>query len=119
MSSFIDLMGNDVWSEPDILARVRAVIEGVVPLARQDELRTIMLGHLGQMRSATPEEFTEIMQVKALTEAAAETAAAARADMALLLEVMALERCTALFSDASQAAQTLYARRNPAPEVLE
>ena len=119
MTSFVKLMANDVWSEADILVRVRATIESVVPLARQDELRTIMLGHISQMRLATPEEFAEIMQVKALTEAAAEMAAAARADMALLLEAMALEQGRVLPGEASQAAQALAALRRPAAKAAQ
>ena len=91
MASFINLLASDLWSEADILARVRAQVEGIVPTARQDELRTIMLGHIAQMRVATPTELGEIMQVGALTEQAAVDAAAARADMALLTQVIALE----------------------------
>ena len=50
-----------------------------------------MLGHIAQMRQASQEELGEIMQVQALTEQAVLDNAAARADMALLTQVIALE----------------------------
>lgn len=98
MASFINLLASDLWSEADILARVRAQVEGIVPTARQDELRTIMLGHIAQMRVATPNELGEIMQVGELTEQAAVDAAAARADMALLHGALAYEAALARLS---------------------
>lgn len=90
--SYVNLLANDVWSESDITNRGRAVIESQVSEARQNELRTIMLGHIAQMRTASPEELGEIMLVQALTEQAVLDNAAARADMALLLDVMEHER---------------------------
>lgn len=93
--SYVDLTKNDVWSESDITNRGRALIESQVSEARQNELRTIMLGHIAQMRVASPEELGEIMQVAALTEQAAVDNAQARADMALLNEVMAYEAALA------------------------
>lgn len=89
--SYVNLLANDVWSESDITNRGRAIIESQVSEARQNELRTIMLGHIAQMRVATPEEMAEIMQVQALTEQAVLDNAAARADMALLAQAQALE----------------------------
>lgn len=115
MTSFVNLLGSDIWSEADIVARGRAVISGQVSEARQNELRTIMLGHIAQMRQATPEELGEIMLVQALTEQAALDNAAARADVALLAEVMAYEATGE--GELSDAGQVLYALRNPAPEA--
>ena len=117
MTSFVNLLGSDLWSEADILARSRAVINSQVPEARQNELRTIMLGHIAQMRGASSEELAEIMQVAALTEQASTDNAAARADMALLTEVMAYEATGE--GELSDGAQVLYVLRNPAPEVAE
>lgn len=89
--SYVNLLANDVWSDLDITNRGRAVIAAQVSEARQNELRTIMLGHIAQMRAATPEEMMEIMQVQALTEQAVLNNDAARADMVRLTEVQALE----------------------------
>lgn len=91
MTSFINLMGNTVWSEADIINRGRATIASVVSAERQNELRTIFLGHLAGMRVATADELAEIGLVKALTEKSAAENTQARTDMALLHEVFPLE----------------------------
>lgn len=93
--SYVNLLANDVWSESDITNRGRAVIESQVSEARQNELRTIMLGHIAQMRQASPEELGEIMLVQALTEQAVLDNAAARTDALLLAQVMELESAIA------------------------
>lgn len=114
--SYVDLMASDVWTEADIVNRGRALINEQVPEARQDELRTILLGHIAGMRSATPEELAEIALVQQTTEAVVLTNAASRADMALLSEVLAVEAGATALEDASEAAQALHTLRNP---VLE
>lgn len=98
MASFINLLGNDIWSQQDILNRCRAVIESTVSAARQNELRTIMLGHISQLRTATAAEMEEIMLVKTLTEEAADMVRAATADMELLSSAMAVESAMARIS---------------------
>lgn len=72
MASLIDMMANDVWSDADISNRCRTLKESRVSPAREDELKTIMLGHIAKLRTATPEELGEIMLVKQLTEEAAD-----------------------------------------------
>lgn len=120
MTRFIDLMASDVWSEADILARVRAVTEAAVPKIRQAELQMIYLGHITQRRAATEGELAEILQVKQLTEDAATSATQARADMALLASVMALEADPELIADDTPIdVLALFSLRNPAPVVLE
>jgi hypothetical protein len=89
--SYVNLMANDVWTEADIQNRGRALVASQVSEVRQNELRTILLGHLAGMRTATAEELAEITMVKDATEATAVTNAAARADMALLFDARALE----------------------------
>ena len=91
----INLMGNDVWSEADIMAHGREVINSHVSVPRQDELRTIMLGHIAQMRVATPDELAEIALVQQVTEVQVLANAQARADMVLLAEVLAYEHYVA------------------------
>lgn len=90
-SSFINLMGNDVWTDIDILARQRATIASIVSSDRQDELRTIMIGYLAGMRTATPAELAEVAMIKSTTEAAYAVTIQARLDMALLAETLAIE----------------------------
>ena len=112
--SFINLMADDVWTDADITNRARATIASAVSEARQNELRTIMLGHVAGLRTATPAELAEIMQVKALTEQAAAAAAQARADMALLSQVLAAEAGdpTPLSPAAAELMDAREARRN-------
>lgn len=87
----INIYANDVWSEEDIVAHGRAVINAQVSPERQQELQTIMLGHIAQMRTATLAELAEIGQVAAITEAQSLENVQARADMSLLADVLAHE----------------------------
>lgn len=143
MTRFINLLGTDIWSEADILARGRALIAAQVSSVRQQELQTIMLGHMAQMRTATPEELAEIALVGQITQAQSAENDAARSDMALLLAVMAYEQAVkrlaqdivvsedtelvaqditerntaqALIDTAPLPVQPLYAERNPIPK---
>ena len=96
--SIINLLKSDVWSEADITNAGREIIASQVSEARQNELRTIMLGHLAQLRPATQDELVEINLVQQLTVAQAAANDAARADMALLNDVMAYESALARLS---------------------
>ena len=90
--SIINMLKSDVWSEADIVSAGRTAINAQVSMERQQELQTIMLGHIAQMRTATAEEMAEIALVQQVTEAQVIANAAARADMALLNEVLAYEQ---------------------------
>lgn len=107
----INLMASDVWSEEDIVAHGRAVINAQVSLDRQQELQTIMLGHIASMRVATPAELEEIATVAAITEAQSVENTQARADMARLSEVLAYEADDTL--TLSTEGQALYDLRHP------
>ena len=89
--SIVNLLKNDIWSEADIVNAGRAAIYSQISFDRQQELQTIMLGHIAGMRTATMEEMAEIAQVQAVTQAQVIANAAARADMALLNDVLAYE----------------------------
>lgn len=89
--SIINLLKNDVWSEADIVNAGRAVIYSQISFDRQQELQTIMLGHIAGLRAATPDELAEIATVQAVTEAQVIANAEARADMARLNAVLAYE----------------------------
>lgn len=89
--SIVNLLKNDIWSEADIINAGRAAIYSQISFDRQQELQTIMLGHIAGMRTASMDEMAEIAQVQAVTQAQALANAAARADMALLNDVLAYE----------------------------
>jgi hypothetical protein len=116
--SYINLLANDAWSEADIVAHGRAVIDAAVPAARRSELQTIMLGHIAGMRVASAEELAEIANVQAITELTATANDLARADMVVLLEVMAFE-ADPVDKTLSPAAQAVYDLRHPVVQASE
>ena len=89
--SIVNLLKNDIWSEADIINAGRAAIYSQISFDRQQELQTIMLGHIAGLRTALPAELAEIATVQQVTEAQAVANDEARADMARLLAVMAYE----------------------------
>ena len=89
--SIINLLRSDVWSEADIVNAGRAVIYSQISFDRQQELQTIMLGHIAGLRAATPDELAEIAMVQQVTEAQVIANAEARADMDRLNSVLAYE----------------------------
>jgi hypothetical protein len=109
--SYVDKLSNSIWEEYDILAAGRAIIDSVVPLARRHELQTILLGHISQLRSATPQELAEIGEVQAITEQVSLLNEASRLDMLLLNEVLAYESDNT--KELSQEGLELYNLRNP------
>lgn len=117
MTSFINLLSTVVWSEADILARVRSVTEAHVSKIRQAELQMIYLGHITQQRTATDDELLEIQMLKQLTEDGSVAAADARADMALLSAAMAYEASVARL--ALQPGEVDLTERNAAQSVID
>ena len=91
MGKIVDLMADLEWSEADLDNRIRHQVASVVSEARQSELRTIMLGHIAGMRTATAKEMGEILLTKQLVEEAGLDLIEGRADMALLREVWQVE----------------------------
>ena len=89
--SFVDLMANDVWSEADIIRRTEAMIRSEFPAEVETILnRKIVASGMGQYE-LTQAEMIEVGRYKAVAEAAQIEGAAARADMALLAQVLAYE----------------------------
>lgn len=142
--SFINLMANDVWSEADIKARLHAEIRSSISEMVETELNRALQGlALGLHALSTSEQ--EVLQLfKAETNRVALLGVTARADMALLTEVLALEaakvrlaepvvdplaepeavaldaqerQCAQIAADAaSPQARALFLLRNPTPD---
>lgn len=91
MSSFINLMGNDVWSEADIKARLHAEIRSAISAYAETELNRALQGMAMGMHQLTPHEQEQLMLFKAATDRVEILGTAARSDMALLHEALALE----------------------------
>lgn len=84
--SFVDLMGNDVWSPSDIDARVALQIRS--RFSADDELKAARLARKAEQE---PEDSAFIADVDAWIAVCVEEGRQARADMALLSEVFVME----------------------------
>ena len=90
-NSFIDFLASDVWSEQDIVARTEAMIHSEFSLEREGIINRKVTGAaLGAYR-LTVEEGAELQAYQLACEQARQAGNAARADMALLREAMAVE----------------------------
>ena len=91
MTSFVDLMGNDVWSEADIKSRLHAMIRARFSEQVEAELSRAVMGAMLGQHQITPLEGAAIAAFKALTDEVAVIGVQARADWALLQQVFAVE----------------------------
>lgn len=133
--SFIDLMANDVWSEADIIRRTEAMIRSEFPAEIETILNRKIAGAMIGEYVLTEDEQADVARYKIVAQQAQIEGAAARADMALLAEVMAHEAALrrlaeldladeeraaaqALVDAASPEVLSLYALRNPPVEAV-
>lgn len=84
MSSFINLMADDVWSEADIINRTEAIIAAEFPPARHAILQRKVQGQGMGVYVLTEQEQQELQRYALVSAHAGSLADAARADMALL-----------------------------------
>lgn len=95
MTSFVNLMANDVWSEADIVNRTEALIHAEVSRQAEQILnRKVTAAAIGQY-VLTPDEQAEVVRYAALCNAAREAGLSARNDMLLLASAMAVETASA------------------------
>lgn len=89
--SFVNLLGNDLWTEADIVNKTEAELHSVV--SKDDELilsRKMIGFSLGRV-IPTMEEQAQLMAYETAALAAQQSGIAARADMALLRSAMDVE----------------------------
>lgn len=91
MASFVDLMGNDVWSEADIKARLHAEIRSQISEFAEMELNRALQGKIMGLYVLTAQDQASLMIFKGATDRVTALGTAARADAALLKQVRALE----------------------------
>ena len=115
MTSFINLMAFDVWSEADIKARLHADIRSEISEQSEQELNRALQGKMLGMHTMTPAETALLMLFKSATDRVALLGVQARADAALLAAVMALEKDPVLLAEALAPVAALYRLRNPLP----
>lgn len=111
MSSFIDLMAGDRWSEADIVNRTEAVIAKDFPPARAEILSRKVMGQMLGQYALTADEQVEVGQYAMVSAQAGALADAARADMALLAQALDVEAGTLDPAAVAQAVTDLVAAR--------
>lgn len=135
--SFVDLMASHVWSEADIKARLHAEIRSEISELMETEINRALQGAALGVHKLTPQEMQAVQQFKLATDRVAAMGVQARADMALLHQVLAMEAAArelasldpqdpetqpqreaaqAVLDTASEPARALFERRNPTPE---
>lgn len=91
MTSFVDLMADDVWSEADIVRRTEAMIRSEFSAEAETILNRKVSGMVLGIYAPTPAEQADMVRYQAAVEGARVAGDKARADMALLLRVFPLE----------------------------
>jgi hypothetical protein len=94
-SSYLDMNGDEQWTDAQFQAQKRRETALVVDVDRQHDLQTIMIGHLLQWRTATVSELAEAQAIMVATLTAYQRMLDAQADYAT--------RCAAQAVEAAQA----------------
>lgn len=89
--SFINLMANDIWSDADITRRTEAMIRSEFSLDAETILNRKVLGISLGTYTPTAQDQADIARYDEVAKAAQAEGVAARADMALLMQVFPLE----------------------------
>jgi hypothetical protein len=91
MTSFINLLANDIWSDADITRRTEAMVRSEFSLEAETILNRKVAGISLNQYTPTPEDLAEMARFKEVVDAAQAAGVAARADMALLSETLVYE----------------------------
>ena len=89
--SIVDMMASDVWSDADILRRTEAMIRGEFGVEEEAVLNRKATGAAVGQYVLTPDEQLELARYAQIAEEARQAGVQARADMALLHQVLTLE----------------------------
>jgi len=89
--SFVDVMANDVWTETDIVRRTESMVRSEFSFDAENILNRKATGAALGHYELTPEDLMELADYAQVVEDARVQGALARADMALLSQVMAME----------------------------
>jgi len=116
MSSFVNLMAGDRWSESDIVNRTESMIAGEFPPAEAAIVNRIVTAAAASMYTLTADEVATVARYNEVCLLARQAGDAARADMALLADVLDFEAGALPPEDLSPEAAALAARRAPQPE---
>jgi hypothetical protein len=113
MPSFIDMMASHRWTETDIINRTEAMIAAEFPPNQVAIINRIVTAAAAGMYQLTEEELAEVTRYNEVCLAAREAGASARADMALLAQVLDFEAAQQLVAAAAEEVVALAALRAP------
>lgn len=135
MTSFINLLANDIWPDADITRRTEAMVRTEFSAEAETILNRKVAGISLNQYTPTPEDLAEMARFKEVVDAAHDEGVAARADMALLSQTLVYEAAVrrlakepipddiqdeaersdaqTLIDEATQEVVDLYALRNP------
>ena len=89
--SFVNLLANDIWSEADIVRRTESMVRSEFSQEAETILNRKVLGASLGTYTISAEEQADLERYNVVVLAAQAEGVAARADMALLLQVFPLE----------------------------
>lgn len=118
MTSFIDMMASDRWSEADIINRTEAMISSEFPPAQVAIINRIVTAAAAGMYQLTEQEQLEVARYNEVCLAARQAGDAARADMRLLEQVLDYEAAQRTIGAAGVDVIDLVAMRTP-PAAIE
>lgn len=115
MTSFINMMASDRWSEQDIVNRTEAMIAAEFSTADQAILSRKVTAAATGMYELTDDEKAEVVRFNAVCLEARQAGEAARADMRLLEQALDFEAAQRVIAGAAVDVLDLVALRNPPP----
>jgi hypothetical protein len=118
MTSFINMMASDRWSDDDILNRTEAMITAEFTPAQVAVLNRIATAAAIGQYTLTAEEQGEIARYNTVCLEARAAGDAARADMRLLDQVLDYEAAQRVVVRASEEVLAVAEARRPAPEPV-
>lgn len=113
MTSFINMMASDRWSEQDIVNRTEAMIAAEFSPADQVILNRKVTAAATGMYELTDAEKAEVQRFNAVCLEARQAGEAARADMRLLEQALDFEAAQRLIAGAAADVIDLVALRTP------
>ena len=91
MTSFINLLANDIWTDADITRRTEAMVRTEFSAEAETILNRKVAGISLNQYTPTPEDLAEMARFRAVVDAAQAAGVAARADMVLLSQTLVYE----------------------------
>ena len=91
MTSFINLMANDIWSDHDITNRTEDMIHSVYTVQAETILNRKVTGFLAGLYQLSADEQSDLVRYSQVCKEAADAGIQARQDRDLLIRVLAVE----------------------------